>query len=213
MHEEKKSKADKLCAFTFDDGPNITTTVGVLDALERLSIQATFFLIGKNINPETAPVMKRALAQGCELQNHSWSHSHMTLLSPDAVRSEIIKTSEAIESVTGTRPTFFRPPYFETNDGMAKLAAMPMIGGIDCEDWVPSVSAGSRAQLLLDRVEDGSIILLHDFEGNEASIDALKVAVPALLRRGYTFVTVSELFRMKGVDPASRETLWQRVER
>jgi peptidoglycan/xylan/chitin deacetylase (PgdA/CDA1 family) len=213
MQDVINPKANKLCAITFDDGPNLTTTVGVLDALERLSIQATFFLVGKNITPETAPVMKRALAQGCELQNHSWSHSHMTLLSPDAVRSEILKTSDAIESVTGVPPAFFRPPYFETNDGMAALAGMPMIGGVDCEDWVPSVSAGRRARLLLDRVEDGSIILLHDFGGNEASIDALELVVPELARRGYAFVTVSELFKMKGVDPARAETLWQRVVR
>ena len=213
MPDERIPEKNKLCAITFDDGPNVTTTVGVLDALERLSIQATFFLVGQNINPETAPVMKRALEQGCELQNHSWTHSHMSGLSPEAIRSEILRTSGAIESVTGTRPAFFRPPYFETSDGMAALAGMPMIGGIDCEDWVPSVSAGSRAALLLDRVEDGSIILLHDFEGNEASIEALAIVGPELARRGYAFVTVSDLFRMKGVDPARCETLWQRVVR
>lgn len=213
MHDERNLKSDKLCALTFDDGPNATTTVAVLDALKRLSVRATFFLVGKNIGPETAPIMKRARAQGCELQNHSWTHSHMAGLSTDAIRSEIVKTSAAIESATGMRPVFFRPPYFEVCEGMAELAAMPMIGGIDCEDWVPTVSAEDRARVLLDRVEDGSIVLLHDFEGNEATVDALKVVVPELARRGYAFVTVSELFRLKGVDPASRDTLWQRVVR
>ena len=60
----------KLVALTFDDGPNTTTTVKVLDVLKSNDVVATFFLCGKDIDASTRDVLKRAVEQGCQLENH-----------------------------------------------------------------------------------------------------------------------------------------------
>jgi len=202
------SSVNKLCALTFDDGPCLTTTSLVLDWLSRHSVPATFFLVGSQVNVETAAVMKRAIALGCELQNHSWSHAHMGTMDMAEVRAEVLKTSVAIQSVAGTTPAFFRPPYFEVNDAMFDAVEMPMIAGTSCLDWDPAVSAEKRAKLIIDQAKDGSIFLLHDFAENDSITETLDLIFPALEGMGFSFVTLSDLFARKGIDPTGSKTLW-----
>ena len=192
---------EKLVALTFDDGPNVSTTVKVLDVLKENDVVATFFLCGKNIDASTREVMKRAVAQGCELENHSRSHSHMSGMTADKVRMEVNFTSHVIRQVSGRMPQFFRAPYLDTSDLMYETIDLTFIGGFDVKDWEPAVTAADRSRDVLARVKDGDIVLLHDFEGNDATAEALKTIIPELKKQGYTLVTVSELFKRKGITP------------
>lgn len=188
-------------ALTFDDGPNTTTTPQVLDILEEYSIPASFFLIADSITPESARVAKRARAMGCDIENHSRTHSFMTRMTPEQIREEIRYCSEKVREITGEDPQFFRPPYIDVNRTMHEEIGLTFICGTGCEDWVPEVSAQERARRVLAHAEDGQIVLLHDSEGNSNTVDALKVIIPELKRRGYEFVTVSGLFAQAGVTP------------
>ena len=192
---------EKLVALTFDDGPNTVTTPKVLDVLEENGVVATFFLCGKDINTSTRDVMKRAVKLGCELENHSRSHSHMSEMNADKIRMEANFTSHAIKQVTGRAPQFFRAPYLDTNDLMYETIDLIFIGGFDVKDWEPTVTAADRSQGVISRVKDGDVVLLHDFEGNDATAEALKTIIPELKKQGYTFVTVSQLFKLKGITP------------
>ena len=71
-----QAKEDKVIAITFDDGPNVTTTVKMLDMLEKHGVTASFFVNGMHINEESAKVMKRAYDMGCDIENHSYSRTH-----------------------------------------------------------------------------------------------------------------------------------------
>ncbi len=204
--------ADKICALTFDDGPSRTTDQ-VLDTLSRFGIPASFFLIGRQIVPDTIPAMKRALGLGCEIHNHSWTHDHVAAFSEGEIRGEIDRTTAAIERAVGVTPAFFRPPYLETSDALYRAAGLPVIGGICCEDWLDDVSAETRAATILRDVRDGSIILMHDMEGNFRTVDALDILIPGLRAGGYRFVTVSALFRERNVNPAVAGKIWHRAER
>ena len=82
---------------------------------------------------------------------------------------------------------------------MHKLIDLTFICGKGCEDWVAEVSAVERANRILGMVEDGDILLLHDFEGNDNTVEALKTVIPMLKKMGYTFVTVPQMFEIKGV--------------
>src|SRR6195256_5046182 len=97
-------------AMTFDDGPSATLTPKLLDLLAAHHIKATFFVIGENAadHPE---ILKRAVAEGHEIANHSWSHPNLGKMSDEAVRRELRKTDETISAAIGVRPTLFRPPY------------------------------------------------------------------------------------------------------
>ena len=104
------------CSLTFDDGPNLTTSIRMLDVLERHKVRASFFVCGKNINDETKKIMFRAQSLGCTIENHSWTHSHMTELSAEEIKNEFDRTSALIENVTGRRPEFFRAPYIDADE-------------------------------------------------------------------------------------------------
>lgn len=200
------TKDMKLIALTFDDGPNLTTTNSVIDKLEKYGIVGSFFVIGNNItgneNEGTARVMKRAHDMGCEINSHSQTHSDMTKMTEDEITAEIEFTSQKIEEITGEAPKFFRPPYIAVNQTMFDTIDMPFIAGVGAEDWLDSVTADMRAQKILDQARDGGIILLHDAQGNTMTVEALDTIIPTLLDEGYTFVTVSELFAAKEVEPA-----------
>lgn len=191
-------------ALSFDDGPNNHTTAQVLDLLEEHSVPASFFVIGQNINDETAKQMTRAISLGCEIQNHSFSHSYMTRLSTEQFVDELKRTDDLVEKYTSTRPTMFRPPYIDHNASMHEAVDHVFINGAGCQDWDASVSAQARYDDLMGKVKDGDIILLHDFYGNDNTVEALKMIIPELKKRGYALVTVSELFKIKGITPTAR---------
>lgn len=193
----------KLIALTFDDGPNTSTSMEVLDLLEQYQVKASFFLIGELITEETIPVVQREISLGCEINNHSWTHSFMNKMSKEEIEEEIHKTSEKIIEITGKEPRFFRPPYIEVNDLMYEVIDMPFICGQGAEDWVPEVSAEERIRHVLEQAQDGSIVLLHDLLGNVNTVEALKTIIPELKQRGFEFVTVSELFEQKN-EPITR---------
>lgn len=191
----------KYLALSFDDGPNLTTESKMLDVLAKHKVPATFFVIGNNINEESAANMKRALELGCEIGNHSLTHSMMSQMDEEQVKAEIEATSDMIETITGQRPKFFRPPYINVKPEMYDWIDLTFICGKGCEDWVATVGKEARREGILANAEPGAIYLLHDFEGNDATVEALDEAIPELKKQGYVFVTVAQLFELLKCNP------------
>lgn len=208
MTEHKGKKM--LCALTFDDGPNTVTTPQVLEKLKKYGVLASFFLVGDNISKESARASASAYEMGCELCNHSKTHSAMPQLTADEIKAEIAFTDNAVKEICGKKPAFFRPPYIAVNDVMFDSIDLPFICGVGAEDWEDSVSAEERAKRILEQTEDGTIILLHDMEGNFRTVDALDIIIPKLLEKGFELVTVSELFSRCGVQP-QKKTVYTNV--
>lgn len=191
----------KYLALSFDDGPNTTTTMQALDVMEKYGVPGSFFVNGCNINEETVPVMLRAKSLGCDIENHSQNHEHMLELTSAEIRDEIEQTSKLIEDAVGVAPRFFRPPYIEHDSRMHNITDLCFIYGFDLSDWNKEVTTEQRINAILSGVCDGDIILLHDFKDNDQTIETLKVIIPELQRRGFTFVTVAKLFAVYGGMP------------
>lgn len=191
----------KYLALSFDDGPNLTTESKMLDVLKKHKVPATFFVIGNNINDESSANMKRAVRQGCEIGNHSLSHPMMSQMDEGQVKEEIETTSALIGKITGKRPKFFRPPYINVKPEMYDWIDLTFICGKGCQDWEASVGKEARREGIISNAEPGAIYLLHDFDGNDATVEALDEAIPVLKEQGYIFVTVSELFRKLKCTP------------
>lgn len=208
--ETNVPEAEKLIALSFDDGPNTTTTVKMLDMLEKHGVVGSFFVIGNNINDSSAVVMKRAFDMGFDIQNHSQTHAAMPNLTDQQIKDEIAYTSNMVEKYVGVRPTFFRPPYIAVNQTMYDNIELPFICGAGCNDWEPEVTAAQRAEMVIKNAADGQIVLLHDFPGNDATVEALDVIIPALKEQGFRFVTVPELFKAKNITPV-RNKLYTNV--
>lgn len=193
-------------AITFDDGPNATTTMEVLDILEKYQVRASFFLIGTNINDESAKSVKRAFDLGCDIENHSKTHSYMDKMTADEIKDEVAYVNDKVKEITGTTPKFFRPPYIAVNDTMYENIDMTFISGNGCNDWDDKVTAEYRAKYLEKKAADGVIFLLHDAEGNSKTVEALDKAIPILFEKGFQFATISELFELKGIEISGTDT-------
>ena len=200
-----------MVALTFDDGPSETTTAKVLDVLQKYDVPATFLLIGRQVNSGTREVMQRQISQGCELACHSYTHEDMSKMSATDVKNQIEWTTSAIYSTVGVDVKYFRAPYLSTSNTMFQNINLSFIQGIDCGDWQSNVSAYDRANTILNNVSDGTIILMHDFEGNDNTVQALPTIIEGLKKQGYIFVTVSQLFEYKNVNPNVGYKVWSNV--
>ncbi|MBQ5590695.1 MAG: polysaccharide deacetylase family protein [Clostridia bacterium] len=186
----------KYIALTFDDGPNRAVTPVVLEKLRKYGIVATFFVVGRNITEENAPVMQEAFDMGCEIENHSQNHLHMDKISKEEILDEIKKTDDLIEKYTGKKPSFFRPPFIDVNNLMHEIIEHTFISGICPNDWDQKVTTEETAKGVIETAKDGGIILLHDSDYNLKTALALDEIIPTLLDDGYEFVTISKLFEI-----------------
>lgn len=193
----------KLLALTFDDGPN-ENSADLMDILSEYGVVATFFNVGRNITgcKDGDKLMLRAAELGIEIGNHSEHHVKTTELPDSEMIAEQTDTSAKIEAILGTPPRFFRPPYLDIDDKLRALLRGPFIGGYSTDDWRSEMTPSDICDAILKLAGDGRIILCHELD---RTVIALRTAIPALLEQGYRFVTLSELFRLRGVDPASVE--------
>jgi peptidoglycan/xylan/chitin deacetylase (PgdA/CDA1 family) len=180
----------KEVALTFDDGP-AEHTEAVLDILKKEKVQATFFIIGKNIAGKEN-LLKRMQAEGHSIGNHSYNHGfNFDWQSASKMLEEIEQTNQAIESVTGTPVTLFRPPYGVTNPNLGKALRNSNLKSIGWNLRSMDTVAKDEKQLLnkiLNRVKAGDIILLHDRCSITAAV--LPELITALKKRGFTFATL-----------------------
>lgn len=203
INTEPDYEWDKVVALTFDDGPNTTTTNEVLDVLEKHQVVASFFLIGSNINDDSVKSVKRAYDLGCEINNHSKTHGYMNKMTAEEIKAEYEFVDEKVFEITGEHTKFFRPPYIAVGDLMWENIDVPFISGVGCNDWDSKVTVEKRVEVITKDVKDGSIILMHDAQGNSKTVEAIDQIIPALKEQGYKFVTVSGLFEAKGVTPVT----------
>ena len=185
-----------MVALTFDDGPG-PRTMELLEALEKNNARATFFMLGKKVEiyPETVEKMAEI---HCELGNHSYDHPDLSASTVKEIKRQINSTNQAVkEAANGQEVTVMRPPYGAINDDVKNTVNMPMIlWSIDTLDW-KTRNVKSTVKTVMDEVEDGDIILLHDIHGE--TIDASIKLIPKLIKEGYQLVTVSEMAEAKGI--------------
>jgi peptidoglycan-N-acetylglucosamine deacetylase len=200
---------DKLVALTFDDGPNNDLTPAVLDKLEAHDVPASFFLIGQNISANTQAVMQRAASLGCTFENHSNDFVSLNNTAADQILTSINGTTAAIEEFTDDSPVFFRPPNLQIDQNLLDTVDLAFASGLVGGDF-PGGNAGgnptvqSVTNVILNGVQDGTIILLHDVQPSlnpQVTPDALDIIIPTLKSQGYEFVNLRELFERRGVDP------------
>ena len=199
-------RTEKIVALTFDDGPNDPYTDQILDVLAQEGVHATFFCVGANAEREPATV-RRIAAAGNEIGNHSYQHRKRdTLL--DLRYADAQRTNDVLRVITGSVPRLYRAPNgFHTPWSLRAVAmhGLRAIGwDVESGDWdEPGVS--TIVARTVDRVQPGSIILLHDGDNARLGTDrsqqaaAVRGIIDTLKARGYRFVTVSE---MLGLPPA-----------
>jgi peptidoglycan-N-acetylglucosamine deacetylase len=157
-------------------------------------VKATFFMLGSNVEryPE---VVKEIQATGSELANHSWNHPSLPGLSKTGMRKQLKRTNNAIEKVAGVKVTLMRPPYGANNerlDLVAKELGMAEIyWDVDTLDW-QNQDSDQLIDYVLSNAGRDQVVLMHDI--HPSTVDAAPAIFRGLKKRGYTLVTVSELY-------------------
>ncbi|HEY0428858.1 MAG TPA: glycosyltransferase, partial [Pyrinomonadaceae bacterium] len=201
---------------TFDDGPDPVWTPKILDILKQENVKAAFFVVGQN-GQENPDLIKRIVAEGHEIGNHSFTHPNLGEVPRQITDIELNATQRLIESLTGRSTRLFRAPYFgdaepRTPDEVDPTVQAQNLGyisvglHIDPDDWKLKNDDGSarNADDLLGEVlkaaaittpeERGEIILLHDGGGDRsATVEALPKIIRELKNRGFQFTTISDL--------------------
>ena len=191
-----------MIAFTFDDGPigtaDTAASIRIQNALAASGQHATFFYWGNRINSANEAEIKRAYDMGFEIGNHTYSHPNLTTLTADKIYENYMKCADKLTAITGLSHFLVRPPYLATNTTVKNTVREPMINcSIDSKDW----DGASTEQILTtirNQKKDGAIVLMH--ENYTTTAAAMETLIPELVAEGWQIVSVSELFKAKGLE-------------
>lgn len=187
------SRAYKEVALTIDDGPHTPTGDQILDILKREHVRATFFVVGIKMK-QRPDLVRRMIAEGHEVANHTLDHFRLNGLKPEQARREINDNDINFFRITGRHMNLLRPPGMRYTDNVLHIAkdlgyqtVYVNVLSKDFDDQTPDYIVDRT----LSRTENGSIILLHD--DRESTVLALPRVIEGLKREGYHFVTCSEM--------------------
>jgi peptidoglycan/xylan/chitin deacetylase (PgdA/CDA1 family) len=187
-------RANSSVLLTFDDGPHAAVTPAVLDRLDAHGAKAVFFVIGRRAR--RAPhLLAEILKRGHSLGNHSHLHRADYIVpsahspGPCFYFHDLQRCQRTIGRYAGVQPRLFRPPGGRL--GPFTLLAPKFLGlkhvswSVEVADWKFRTSQEARrgAETLLQRIEPGDIVLLHD--DNPCVLDLLDVLLPGLRARQF----------------------------
>ena len=195
---EAKIPAGPYVALTFDDGPRQATTSVLLDGLAQRGVHATFFVIGENVEGNEL-LIQRMEGEGHQIGLHTYHHKPLDQLNAAGFYAEVDSLRATLTALLGREEFMLRPPYGMMNAANQARAAAPIIlWSVDPEDWSDRNTARQVSAITAD-VKDGDIILLHDIYAE--SVDTALQVVDALMAKGFYFVTVEQLFAIRGRTP------------
>lgn len=185
-------------SLTFDDGPH-PQTLELLDVLAGHHVPATFFQLGMYVR--RAPEIARAVAADHEIGNHTDTHPWLWRSFPSTIRNEVTRAQESIVAATGVAPKLFRPTYGVPGIGLSRALRKHGLHSVRWSvignDW--KLQAPEIAERVLKKIGPDANICLHDGRDRNPNpdigetIEAVRILIPAMLERGYEFVTLSEL--------------------
>jgi peptidoglycan/xylan/chitin deacetylase (PgdA/CDA1 family) len=194
---------DKVVALTFDDGPSPIWTPKILDELKKANIKATFFMLGEHVAkyPEVA---RRVAEEGHEIGNHTYDHHVLLYYKLEELEKEIKDAERIIQKVTGKTTRYFRPPKAwltaQEKKKISELGYKVILWSLNSKDWV-TFDDKYIVKYIVRHIKPGDIILFHDSGGvfsteggdRHETVKTIPRLVEALTKKGYRFVTISEL--------------------
>ncbi|WP_026021569.1 delta-lactam-biosynthetic de-N-acetylase [Paenibacillus senegalensis] len=192
-----QDSSSKQLYLTFDNGYENGYTAKILDVLKEKQVPAVFFVTGHYVKEEPE-LLKRMVAEGHLIGNHSWSHPDMTTLSDAQIKNELAKVKEEVARITGQADMhFLRPPRGIFNEHM--LAVSKQLGytnvfwSVAYKDWDPKQQKGWKYAYdkVMSQLHPGAVILLHSVSSDNA--DALARIIDDARSQGYEFASLDPL--------------------
>ena len=189
--------------------PNVSLVINVgagyepapmmLDTLKEKGLRTTFFVLGwwADKNPE---LLKRIADDGHEIASHGHSVFDLTSVSDAAIRADLEAADASISAVTGktTRPLWSASAGYRdarVHRIAASLGYRPIYLTVDSLDWTREATAESVYRRVMERTENGAIVVLH-FD-SPTTVNSTAAALPRLIDdlrgAGFNLVTITEL--------------------
>lgn len=193
----------KTVVLTIDDGPDPRFTPKILSLLEKYHAHATFFVIGDHA-VQYPELVQQEVAAGHEIGNHTMTHLHLEDVDAATVQTEITMAQQTLQAITGTDPSWFRPPR-----GWLSPAAQKVVDAADlrraywtfCLEHHDSPTPQMMAERAYEKIQhtEGAILLMHDgVLDRTRSIQALEILLEDLQRDGYRVISLQEALSNPG---------------
>jgi len=198
----------KTLVLSFDDGPDPVWTPQILKVLSDNQVPAIFFIVGDQAQ-KYPDLLNQMAKNNLLVGNHTYLHPDISTISPARLRLEVNSTQRVIESAYGRKTILFRAPYntdanpesadqLKGLDTVTKLGYIIVGANIDSNDWQkPGVD--KIVQNVEEQVSNplNHIIVMHDAGGDRSeTVAALKIIIPELKKRGYTFASLDKAARI-----------------
>lgn len=182
-----------IICFTYDDGPNQSSSVDIVNTLDLYGAKATFFVVGSRLGEAGLSLVEHSLARGNEYASHTYSHPPLTSLSVEEMRKEIMSPANILKEKFNYDVKLLRPPYGDVDERVRTATSLKVtLWNVDSEDW-----KSRDVEKIIERVkkaENEDVVLFHDIF--DESAEATKRLIPYFLEQGYQFATVSELLKL-----------------
>ncbi|MEX2460452.1 MAG: polysaccharide deacetylase family protein [Paenibacillaceae bacterium] len=199
----RKGRVRREIAFTFDDGPDSNYTPLLLDLLKKHNAKATFFVLGQKAE-QNPTLIQRIHDEGHQIGIHNYIHASNWLMTPWTIKKEHLhRSADVIESITGERPIYYRPPWGILNiwDFFLKKQYHIVFWSLMAYDWRSHISKKKLKNKLLRKISDGSVILLHDsgetFGADQDAplymLEALDHVLKAMKQKGFHCVRIDDM--------------------
>jgi peptidoglycan/xylan/chitin deacetylase (PgdA/CDA1 family) len=195
-----------VIALTFDDGPNDSYTIKILDILYENKSTATFFINGMNIDGNE-DILRKIVKEGNEIGNHTYDHADLTQLKEDEIKKQINKTQKQVNKVLGDYKLLnVRPPYGRYNEKVLNAIDFPVsLWTLDSHDW-ETENSEDIYKLVVNSAKDLDVIVMHD--SSEYTVDAVRKIIPELREKGFQFVTLTQLYKYREENPEAHSISW-----
>jgi peptidoglycan/xylan/chitin deacetylase (PgdA/CDA1 family) len=195
------ASGSRRLALTYDDGPNDSHTLRLLEVLAGHEVRATFFLIGRYVK-ERPDIVREISRAGHTVGNHTFSHPLLIFKSEAEIRREVVECQAALEDAIGEAVNLFRPPFGGRRPAVLRvvreIGLKPVMWNVTGYDWnAPPADVIERK--VVRQVRGGDVILLHDggHKGMGADRSQTVIATDRLIARykgeGFGFVTIAEM--------------------
>ncbi|MDD3303791.1 MAG: polysaccharide deacetylase [Clostridia bacterium] len=201
------SSKNGVIYLTFDDGPSANITPHILDILKKQNVKATFFII--NYSDANEYLVKRIVNEGHTIAIHGYSHDYRSIYSSEqAYMNNLNKLQEKIKNSTGVKTTVTRFPGGSSNTTskfnpgiMTRLTKLVIANGYQYYDWNiecgDAAGAKTKEQVYNNVVKylskkKSNLVLMHDFSGNNKTLNALNDIINYGKNNGYTFDRINE---------------------
>ena len=190
----------KCMALTFDDGPYPPYTGRLLDVLKEKKIHATFFLVGEQarLHPD---LVRRMVDEGHTVGLHAFCHRDFLKLTEEEKEKDLQQGKEILQSITGKKPNYWRPPHGFRDSSVMKIAEEKQLQVVNWSviprDWT-GIDKQEIYNRVMDKAEDGAVVLLHDGDSplykasRQATVDAVGLLIDSLREKGYHLVSLEE---------------------